>query len=119
MNHDYFYYGNNPKTPQFEPHAGIKMAHGLVSPSSISVVRSQNILAFTARLIKVSLLTWNAQEHIQLLRSISKEYKCEKMSLPTNSQVHSLRQYRDRYSAHVSQNFWYAQLTFTVRGAQA
>ena len=26
-----------PEDPQFEPHAGIKMAHGLVSPSSTSV----------------------------------------------------------------------------------
>ena len=29
------------RDPQFEPHAGIKMAHGLVSPSSISVVYFQ------------------------------------------------------------------------------
>ena len=30
-----------PEDPQFEPHAGIKMAHGLESPSSISVVKSK------------------------------------------------------------------------------
>ena len=29
-----------PEEPQFELHAGIKMAHGLVSPSSIPVVET-------------------------------------------------------------------------------
>ena len=29
-----------PEDPQIEPHAGIKMAKGLVSPASISVVLS-------------------------------------------------------------------------------
>ena len=32
-----------PEDPQFEPHAGIKIAHGLVSPSSISVVDTQTV----------------------------------------------------------------------------
>ena len=36
-NNDYFNYGKNPEDSQIEPHAGIKMALGLVSPSSISV----------------------------------------------------------------------------------
>ena len=34
-----------PEDPQFEPHAGIKMAYGLVSPSSISVTLVQNALS--------------------------------------------------------------------------
>ena len=37
MNHDYFYYGGKREDPQTESHTGIKMAQGLVSPSSISV----------------------------------------------------------------------------------
>ena len=36
----------NPEDPQFEPHAGIRMARGLVSPSSISVDSIQNMLDF-------------------------------------------------------------------------
>ena len=32
MNHGYFDYGKKSKDPQFEPHAGIKMAQVLGSP---------------------------------------------------------------------------------------
>ena len=36
-----FLLGEKPEDPQIEPHASIKMAQGLVSPSSISVMTAE------------------------------------------------------------------------------
>ena len=46
-----------PKDPQFKPHAGIKMAQGLVSPSSISVIKTQITTLYKGILLHLSSLS--------------------------------------------------------------
>ena len=99
MNHGYFDYGKNPKTPNFQPQAGIKMAQVLGSPVYIygtgivflyGGIPNNSPSAFVHLGVAsfCEILTWNYFKSSMLQNHMLRDHKKKKVKYASGSYDH-------------------------------